>query len=139
MMNETERDLFLVNKRKTELLFLSELKVKLLIVSKLSIEWFFLNNSWTELLLKSELRTEWFFLNNLWTELLFKNELKTELLLMSELSWSYFFNFKQDIFFWSIEIINLDEKLIIMTKTEEREQDESIVFKIDVHEVIMKS
>ncbi len=93
----------------------------------------------TELLLKSELRAEWFFLNNSWTELLSKSELKTELLLTSELNWSYFFNFKQDIFFWSIEIIDLDEELTTMTKIEKREQDESIVFKIDVHEVMMKS
>ena len=118
-MNETERDLFLVNRRETKLLLLSELKARLLFMSELSIEWFFLNNSWTELL--------------------FKSELKTELLLTSELSWSYFFSFRQDIFFWSIKIINLDEKLTTMTKTEEWEQDESIVFKIDVHEVMMKS
>jgi len=32
---------------------------------------------------------------------------------------SYFVNFKQEVFFLLIKIINLDEKLIIMIKTKE--------------------
>jgi len=55
------------------------------------------------------------------------------------LSESYFINFKQVIFFLLSKIINLDEKLIIMIETEEREQDETIVFKVDINDVMMKS
>jgi len=51
---------------------------------------------------------------------------------------SYFVNFKREIFFLLIKIIDLDERLITMIKTEERKQDENIVFKIDINDVIMK-
>ncbi len=119
MRNEIEQSLFLVNRRETELLLLSELRVRLLLTSELSAKLFSLNNSWTELLLLSEL--------------------KTELLLTSELSWSYFISFERDIFFLSIEIIDLDWRLTTMIKTEEERQDENIVFKIDINDVIMKS
>ncbi len=71
------------------------------------------------------------------------NELKTELLLSSKLrarlKRSYFVNFKREIFFLLIKIIDLDEKLITMIKTEEEKQDENIVFKIDINDVMMKS
>jgi len=71
------------------------------------------------------------------------SKLKTELLLLSELrvrlKKSYFVNFKREIFFLLIKIINLDEKLIIMIKTEEKKQDENIVFKIDINDVMTKS
>jgi len=52
---------------------------------------------------------------------------------------SYFINFKREIFFLLNKIINLDEKLITMIKTEERKQDETIVFKVDINDVTMKS
>ncbi len=52
---------------------------------------------------------------------------------------SYFVNFKREIFFLLIKIINLDEKLITMIKTKEEKQDENIVFKIDINDVMMKS
>jgi len=52
---------------------------------------------------------------------------------------SYFVNFKQEIFILLIKIINLDEKLTIMIKTKEEKQDENIVFKIDINDVMMKS
>jgi len=51
---------------------------------------------------------------------------------------SYFVNFKQEILFLLIKIIDLDERLITMIKTEERKQDENIVFKIDINDVMMK-
>jgi len=51
---------------------------------------------------------------------------------------SYFVNFKQEIFFLLIKIIDLDEKLITMIKTEEEKQDENIVFKININDVMMK-
>ncbi len=51
---------------------------------------------------------------------------------------SYFVNFKREIFFLLIKIINLDEKLITMIKTKEEKQDENIVFKIDINDVMMK-
>jgi len=51
------------------------------------------------------------------------SKLKTKLLLSSELrarlKKSYFVNFKREIFFLLIKIINLDEKLTTMIKTEE--------------------
>ncbi len=52
---------------------------------------------------------------------------------------SYFVNFKWEIFFLLIKIINLDEKLITIIKTEEEKQDENIVFKIDINDVMIKS
>ncbi len=51
---------------------------------------------------------------------------------------SYFINFKREVFFLSSKIIDLDEKLTIMIKTEEREQDETIVFKVNINDVMMK-
>jgi len=70
-------------------------------------------------------------------------ELKTELLLSSELrarlKKSYFVNFKREIFFLLIKIIDLDEKLTTMIKTEEERQDENIMFKIDINDVMIKS
>jgi len=51
---------------------------------------------------------------------------------------SYFVNFKREIFFLLIKIINLDEKLITMIKTKEEKQDKNIVFKIDINDVMMK-
>ncbi len=65
------------------------------------------------------------------------------MLLVSELRMrlkkSYFANFEQEIFFLLIKIINLDEDLTTMIKTEEEKQDENIVFKIDINDVMMKS
>ncbi len=52
---------------------------------------------------------------------------------------SYFVNFEWEIFFLLIKIINLDEKWAIMIKTKEEKQDENIMFKIDINDVMMKS
>ena len=38
-----------------------------------------------------------------------------------------------------IKIIDFDEKWAIMIKTKEEKQDENIVFKIDINDVMMKS
>ncbi len=66
----------------------------------------------------------------------------SQLLLVSilrvRLKRSYFVNFKREIFFLLIKIIDLDERLITMIKTEERKQDENIMFKIDINDVMMK-
>jgi len=51
---------------------------------------------------------------------------------------SYFVNFKREIFFLLIKIIDLDEKLTTIIKTEEKRQDENIMFKIDINDVMMK-
>jgi hypothetical protein len=59
--------------------------------------------------------------------------------LKARLKESYFVNFKREIFFLLIKIIDLDEKLTTMIKTEEERQDENIVFKIDINDVMMKS
>ncbi len=48
-------------------------------------------------------------------------------------------NFEREIFFLLIKIINLDEKWATIIKTEEERQDENIMFKIDINDVIMKS
>jgi len=52
---------------------------------------------------------------------------------------SYFVNFKREIFFLLIKIIDLDEELATMIKTEEERQDENIVLKIDINDVTTKS
>ncbi len=72
-------------------------------------------------------------MNDSWTELLFMSELRTRL------KESYFVNFKWEIFFLLIKIIDLDEKWTTMIKTEEERQDENIVFKININDVMMKS
>ncbi len=59
--------------------------------------------------------------------------------LRARLKESYFVNFEREIFFLLIKIINLDERLTTMIKTEEEKQDENIVFKIDINDVMMKS
>jgi len=59
--------------------------------------------------------------------------------LRARLKKSYFVNFKREIFFLLIKIINLDERLITMIKIEKERQDENIVFKIDINDVMMKS
>ncbi len=51
---------------------------------------------------------------------------------------SYFVNFKREIFFLLIKIIDLDEKWAIMIKTEEK-KNKNIVLKIDINDVTMKS
>jgi len=61
------------------------------------------------------------------------NELKTRL------KKSYFVNFKREIFFLLIKIINLDENLITIIKTKEERQNENIMFKININDVMMKS
>ncbi len=68
-----------------------------------------------------------------WTELLLVSELR------ARLKESYFVNFKREIFFLLIKIIDFDERLTTMIKTEEERQDENIVFKIDINDVMMKS
>ena len=72
-------------------------------------------------------------MNDSWTELLFMSELRTRL------KESYFVNFKWEIFFLLIKIIDLDEKWTTMIKTEEERLDENIVFKININDVMMKS
>ncbi len=59
--------------------------------------------------------------------------------LKARLKRSYFVNFEREIFFLLIKIIDLDEDLITMIKTEEERQDENIVFKIDINDVMTKS
>jgi len=59
--------------------------------------------------------------------------------LRARLKKSYFVNFKREIFFLLIKIINIDEKLTTIIKTEKEKQDENIVFKIDINYVMMKS
>ncbi len=59
--------------------------------------------------------------------------------LRARLKRSYFVNFKREIFFLLIKIIDLDKSLTTMIKTEEERQDENIVFKIDINDVMMKS
>jgi len=51
---------------------------------------------------------------------------------------SYFVNFKREIFFLLIKIINLDENWATMIKIKEEKQDENIVLKIDINDVMMK-
>ncbi len=72
-------------------------------------------------------------MNDSWIELLLVSELR------ARLKKSYFVNFKQEIFFLLIKIINLDEKWAIMIKIEEEKQDENSVLKIDINDVMMKS
>ncbi len=52
---------------------------------------------------------------------------------------SYFVNFEQEIFFLLTKIIDFDEKWAIMIKTKEEKQDENIMLKIDINDVMMKS
>jgi len=59
--------------------------------------------------------------------------------LKARLRESYFVNFKQEIFFLLIKIINLDERLTTMIKIEKERQDKNIVFKININNVMMKS
>ena len=59
--------------------------------------------------------------------------------LRARLKRSYFVNFKREIFFLLIKIIDLDERLTTIIKTEEERQDENIVFKIDINDVMTKS
>jgi len=59
--------------------------------------------------------------------------------LRARLKRSYFVNFKREIFFLLIKIIDLDERLTTMIKTEEERKNENIVFKININDVIMKS
>ncbi len=59
--------------------------------------------------------------------------------LKARLRESYFVDFEWEIFFLLIKIINLDEKWATMIKTEEERQDENIMFKIDINDVMMKS
>jgi len=59
--------------------------------------------------------------------------------LRARLKKSYFVNFEREIFFLLIKIIDLDENLTTMIKTEEERQDENIVFKIDINDVTTKS
>ncbi len=68
-----------------------------------------------------------------WIELLLVSELRVRL------KRSYFVNFKREIFFLLIKIMNLDEKLTIIIKTKEEKQDKNIMFKIDINDVMMKS
>ena len=59
--------------------------------------------------------------------------------LRTRLRESYFVNFEQEIFFLLIKIIDLDEKWATMIKIKEERQDENIVLKIDINDVMMKS
>ncbi len=72
-------------------------------------------------------------MNDLWTELLLVSELRVRL------KESYFVNFEWEIFFLLIKIIDLDEKWAIMIKTKEEKQDENIVLKININDVMTKS
>ncbi len=59
--------------------------------------------------------------------------------LRARLEKSYFVNFKREIFFLLIKIIDLDEKLTTMIKIKKERQDKNIVFKIDINDVMTKS
>jgi len=59
--------------------------------------------------------------------------------LRARLKKSYFVNFKREIFFLLIKIIDLDEKLTTMIKIKKERQDKNIVFKIDINDVMTKS
>ncbi len=59
--------------------------------------------------------------------------------LRARLKKSYFVNFEREIFFLLIKIIDLDESLTTMIKTEKERQDENIVFKININDVMTKS
>ncbi len=59
--------------------------------------------------------------------------------LKTRLRESYFVNFKREIFFLLIKIIDFDEKWATMIKTKEERQDENIVLKININDVMMKS
>jgi len=59
--------------------------------------------------------------------------------LRARLNRSYFVNFKREIFFLLIKIIDLDEKLLTIIKTKEEKQDKNIVFKININDMMMKS
>ena len=59
--------------------------------------------------------------------------------LRARLKRSYFVNFKREIFFLLIKIIDLDEKLLTIIKTKEEKQDKNIVFKININDMMMKS
>ncbi len=153
MRNKIEQDLFLVNELSINWLLVSERRIKLLLMSKWETELLLTSKLRTELLLVNELKTELLLVSKLKTELLLSSEWRTELLLASELKtellflseWetklrkSYFVNFKWEIFFLLIKIIDLDEKWTTMIKIEKERQDENIVFKIDINDVIMKS
>jgi len=90
----------------------------------------------------SKLKTELLLSSEWEIELLLASKLKTGLLLSSEwetrLKKSYFVNFEREIFFLLIKIIDLDEKWVTMIKTEEERQDENIVLKININDVMMK-
>jgi len=136
-------ELLLTSELRTELLLVSELKIELLLLSKWKIELLLASKLKTKLLLSNEWRTRLLFASKLSAELLLVSDLWTELLLVSELKArlkeSYFVNFKWEIFFLLIKIINLDEKWAIMIKTEKEKQDKNIVLKIDINDVMMKS
>jgi hypothetical protein len=51
---------------------------------------------------------------------------------------SCFIKFKREVFFLLSKIINLDERLTIIIETEKKEQDKTIVFKVDINDMIMK-
>ncbi len=72
-------------------------------------------------------------MSNSWTELLLVSKLRVRL------KESYFVNFEWEIFFLLIKIINLDEKWAIMIKIKEERQDENIMLKININDVMMKS
>jgi len=153
MRNKIEQDLFLVNELSINWLLMSKWRVRLLLVSKQKTELLLASELRTELLLASKLRTELLLVSKLKTELLLSSEwkiklllaskLNAELLLVSELKArlrrSYFVNFEWEIFFLLIKIINLDEKWATMIKTKEEKQDENIVLKIDINDMMMKS
>ncbi len=132
MKDKTEWDLFLMNELSISWLFISERKVILLLVNKQE----------TELLLLSEWETELLLASKLKTELLFSSEWKTRLLLTSELRArlreSYFVNFEREIFFLLIKIIDFDKEWAIIIKIKEEKQDENIMLKININDVMMK-
>ncbi len=122
LMSKRKVILLLMSRLKTELLLASELRTELLLVSELKTE-LLLSSKWeTRLLLASKLNAELLFVSDSWTELLLVSELR------ARLKRSYFVNFEREIFFLLIKIINLDESLTTMIKTEEERQSENIVF-----------
>ncbi len=152
LISKREIILLFVSRRETELLLASALRIKLLLVSELKTELLLLSEWETRLLLASKLKTELLFSSEWKIKLLLASELSAELLLVSD-SWtglllvselrarlreSYFVNFEQEIFFLLIKIIDLDEEWETIIKTEEERQDENIMLKININDVMMK-
>ena len=130
-------ELFLSNELKIELLFASELflsnelRIELFLVSDLSIELFFAN----ELFLSNELRIELLLVSD-WNEIKRDDMIEIKsIFLIFEFSYTLKLLEWQEFFFFSSNIINLDERWTTMSETKERKHDESVKFEVDFNDV----